>query len=120
MSSIGQGLDSLHQVTKRILKIEKTEFIEPEKFNASIDNLIRHPEDKTFKNNVTVHYRKLHHTYTQLINEENLVQRLERSSQIRNVFFRILTTLGIGFSIMFVYWLASRWGISMPLLRLPV
>lgn len=38
----------------------------------------------------------------------------------RNLVFRGLTTLVIGGSIMFIYWLAARWGIQLPLLRIPV
>lgn len=38
----------------------------------------------------------------------------------RNLVFRGLTTLTIGGSIMFIYWLAARWGIQLPLLRIPV
>jgi hypothetical protein len=39
---------------------------------------------------------------------------------IQAVFFRILTTLAIGFSIMLVYWVAHCLEIPMPLLRLPI
>lgn len=39
---------------------------------------------------------------------------------MRNVLFRGLTTLVIGGSIMFIYWLAAKWGIQLPLLRIPV
>ncbi|MBW3834196.1 hypothetical protein ACSZNP_04610 [Aeromonas hydrophila] len=39
---------------------------------------------------------------------------------LRNLVFRGLTTLTIGGSIMFIYWLAAKWGIQLPLLRIPV
>ena len=62
-------------------------------------------------------YSKLHDAYTQIMDMENSVHRSERRSQIRAVFFRIVTTLGVGLSIMFIYWLADYWGLSMPLSR---
>lgn len=65
-------------------------------------------------------YNLLYNAYTALIDEENAINRIEKKAHMRAVFYRILTTLGIGFSIMFVYWVAQYLGISMPLMKLPV
>lgn len=44
----------------------------------------------------------------------------ELKVHMRNLLFRGLTTLVIGGSIMFIYWLAAKWGIQLPLLRIPM
>ncbi|WOX46604.1 hypothetical protein R2B70_10115 [Aeromonas sp. XH] len=44
----------------------------------------------------------------------------ELKVHFRGLVFRGLTTLTIGGAIMFIYWLAARWGIQLPLLRIPV
>ena len=65
-------------------------------------------------------YSLLYRKYTQLIDEEKSIHRIERKSHIRALVFRFLTTLAIGFAIMIVYFVAGVWSIQMPLLRLPV
>jgi len=118
--SLGKGLESLQQTTKRLLGLDKPEVKDPNQFSQWLDKWANDPKDQTYKGKAQAHYSELYRAYQSLVDEENLVKRLERSSQIRNVIFRIATTLGIGFSIMFVYWVASCWEISMPLLRLSV
>ncbi|MGE6169789.1 hypothetical protein ACLHZW_11095 [Aeromonas media] len=44
----------------------------------------------------------------------------ELKVHFRSLIFRGLTTLTIGGAIMFIYWLAAKWGIQLPLLRIPV
>lgn len=44
----------------------------------------------------------------------------ELKVHFRSLIFRGLTTLAIGGAIMFIYWLAAKWGIQLPLLRIPV
>jgi len=117
---LGDGNASLHHTTKRLLTFRKTNFINIEGFNNSVDTALNDPTDNTFKNSITSAYSSLYAHHEKLTNEENLINRMERKSQIRNTLFRGVTTLAIGFSIMFVYWVASELGISMPLLRVPV
>lgn len=62
-------------------------------------------------------YTAAYDAYFKIKDVENSAHRSERRSQIRAVFFRIVTTLGVGLSIMFIYWLADYWGLSMPLSR---
>ena len=71
--------------------------------------------------------KKLRANYTLAYNamrsirlNENSVHRNERRAQIRALWFRIATTLGIGFSVMIVYGVASYLGLSMPLSRMNV
>ena len=117
---LGDGNSSLHHTTKRLLGFYKADFVNIERFNQSVDIALKDPTDKTFKNNVTGSYSKLYSQYEKLTNEEKLINRMERKSQIRNTLFKGITTLTIGFSIMLVYWVASELGIPMPLLRVPL
>jgi len=117
---LGDGNSSLHHTTKRLLNFRKTNFLDIERFNTSVETALNDPTDETYKNSITSAYKNLYTHYEKFTNEENLINRMERKSQIRNTLFRGITTLAIGFSIMFVYWVASELGISMPLLRVPV
>ena len=117
---LGQGLTSLHHTTKRLLSFKKREPDSIQLFESKVESLMASPDDKSYKDQVQVAYSILYRTYQDLIEEENLINRMEKKANIRNTFFRGLTTLIIGFSIMFVYWVASYFGIAMPLLKLPV
>ena len=70
-----------------------------------------------YRTNASKAYATAYNAYSQITDIEKSAHRSERKSQIRAVFFRIVTTLGVGLSIMFIYWLADCWGISMPLSR---
>jgi len=117
---LGDGNSSLHHTTKRLLNFYKVDFIDIESFNKSVDIALSDPGDMSYKNNINSSYGKLYTQYKKFTNEEHLINRMERKSQIRNTLFRGITTLAIGFSIMFVYWVAAEFGISMPLLRVPL
>ncbi|HAT04543.1 MAG TPA: hypothetical protein DDZ61_06300 [Aeromonas salmonicida] len=54
------------------------------------------------------------------VDAKRVTDRNELKVHIRGLIFRGLTTLTIGGAIMFIYWLAARWGIQLPLLRIPV
>ena len=112
---IGKGLSSMHRTTSRLLDFEKIRPVGISEFNKQISRLINDPDDSIYRSTVISSYSELHSAYTSLTNEENTIARMERNAHIRNIFFRALTTLIIGFSIMFVYWVASCLGISMPL-----
>lgn len=78
-----------------------------------------------FANNVshsfqecTTYYKNIHENYLSLREPEKLSLRVNSKLQRSAVFYRVATTLGIGFAIMLVYWVASRNGISMPLIRI--
>lgn len=118
--ALGEGLASHHHTTKRMLSFKKMKIDDIEQFRDSLERALNDVGDVNFKNGVIGSYLRLYKHYHELVDEEVLINRMERKAQIRNVIFRGVTTLTIGFSIMVVYWAASELGISMPLLRLPV
>lgn len=62
-------------------------------------------------------YRQIHSLYEFMKNEETAIKRIENQAHRRALLYRILTTLGIGFGIMFVYFVAQELSINMPLLK---
>lgn len=65
-------------------------------------------------------YALLHSRYSTLVKEEATIARMDRRAHIRATFFRFLTTLGIGFGVMIVYWVAGLCNVAMPLMRIPL
>ena len=118
--SLGEGLSSLHHTTRRMLNFKKEEFGTLQQFEQKLNSSLSDPKDASFKAQVLHSYNSLYAQYQSLTEEEKLISRMERKSQIRNTLFRGISTLTIGFSIMLVYWTASELGISMPLMRIPV
>jgi len=114
-TKIGKGLSSMHRTTSRLLGFEKIKPTSIDQFQQQINRMRNDLDDNNYQAAVFASYVNLHSSYTALTNEENTIARMERNAHIRNIFFRSLTTLAIGFSIMFVYWVASCLGISMPL-----
>jgi hypothetical protein len=55
-----------------------------------------------------------------VLDERKQISWMERSTHNRNVFYRGLTTLTVGLTIMAVYALAHWLEIPMPLMRLPI
>jgi len=93
-----------------------------ERNKGSIEHLkteISHDTEGWVKNLRTIrgNYTVLYDIYSDLINEEKAINRIETKAYVRALFFRFLTTLGIGFGIMLIYYLAQKWGINMPLMR---
>jgi hypothetical protein len=118
--SIGEGNLSLHHTTQRLLKFKTKTFTDSEKFNALLKTSLNDPNDSMYKLAVSKAYNELYDHYDRFTDEEILINRMERKSQLRNTLFRGITTLTIGFSIMLVYWVASLFSIAMPLLRVPL
>ena len=118
--ALGDGLSSMHHTTKRLLNFKKAEFDNIETFRSSLEQSLSDPADQTYKMTVTRAYNTLYKHHELFTNEEQLIRRMERNSQIRNTFFRALTTLSIGFSVMIVYWVAAKCEIAMPLMRIPL
>ncbi|TMP45734.1 MULTISPECIES: hypothetical protein [unclassified Pseudoalteromonas] len=120
--TLGQGNASLHYTTIRMLKFHKKRFHKMDSFermyNESISDEGTNQEQK--KGHLFKAYKDLLEHHEKLVEEENLINKMERKAQIRNTIFRGVTTLVIGFSIMLVYFVAAKWGIHMPLLKLPV
>ncbi len=114
-TKIGKGLSSMHRTTSRLLGFEKITPTSVDEFQRQVNRMRNDLNDNTYQATVFASYANLHSSYAALTNEENTIARMERNAHIRNIFFRALTTLTIGFSIMFVYWAASCLGISMPL-----
>jgi hypothetical protein len=65
-------------------------------------------------------YRKTLNYYNDMNNEALLLAEIDKQAYRRALFYRIITTLGIGFSIMGIYWVAQCLDISMPLMRPPI
>ena len=63
-------------------------------------------------------YRRLYDQHRDFIIEEKRIAAIEAKAAKRDLFFRVLTTIFVGLSIMCVYWLASLLSISMPLMRI--
>jgi len=118
--SLGEGLSSFHHTTRRMLNFKKEEFGTLQHFEQKLNSCLNDPTDKSFKTQVLQSYSTLYGQYQSLTDEEKLINRMERKSQLRNTLFRGISTLTIGFSIMLVYWVASEFGISMPLMRIPL
>lgn len=118
--SLGQGHSSLHHTTQRMLNFKKENIENLERFEQQVERCINDPSDNTYKGQVIRSYSALYGQYQSLTDEEGLINRMERKSQIRNTLFRGISTLTIGFSIMLVYYTASKFGISMPLMRIPL
>lgn len=68
---------------------------------------------------ITNSIKKYSEAYEELYNNEKTMKRLSTTESFKALSFRIATTLGVGLSIMFIYWLAYKLEIPMPLLRLP-
>jgi hypothetical protein len=116
---LGSGVDSLNHTTKRLLTFHKKRFHDLTSFEYMYTHSVVDPNaiDNERKAQLLKAYGDLIDHYNKLIDEENLISRMERKAQIRNTIFRGITTLVIGFSIMLVYAMAAKWGIAMPLLR---
>jgi hypothetical protein len=112
---IGKGLSSMHRTTSRLLSFEKFTPVSNEEFGKQVKRLTDQPDDRTYDDTLKNSYSILRSRYLSLVNEENLIARMEKRAHLRNMLFRVLTTLLIGFSVMLVYWVASCFGIAMPL-----
>lgn len=113
--TIGKGLSAMHRTTSRFLQFEKYQPTSLEEFQKQVSLYGRSPEDNTYRITLISSFASLRTAYMAVTNEENAIARMERRAHIRNIIFRGLTTLVIGFSIMFVYWIATCLGIQMPL-----
>ncbi|AUD60379.1 hypothetical protein AYJ58_13190 [Shewanella sp. Pdp11] len=78
-------------------------------------------------NSLSNHYNPLHDDYSFALTRYDQITDLIRQSDLaetrahrRNLFYRTLTTLAVGLSIMAIYALAHWLEIPMPLMRLPV
>ena len=116
---LGDGVDSLHHTTKRLLTFHKKRFHDFDSFERMYNESIA--EDGTDQEQKRGHlfkaYKDLHEHHHKFVDEEKLISRMERNAQLRNTFFRGVTTLVIGFSVMLVYFTALKLEIPMPLLR---
>lgn len=90
--------------------------------NGKVEDLLNYPQNSNGRwandlSNVRGSYSILYKLYSDLIDKEKSINRIETRAYTRALLFRVLTTLGIGFGIMFIYYLAHFWGIPMPLMR---
>ena len=63
-------------------------------------------------------HRQTFNAYNLIKDQENIITRVERRGHFYALGFRVLTTLGIGLSVIGIYWLANYWDVDMPLMRL--
>ncbi len=66
---------------------------------------------------------KYNYSFSEFTNCRSVViqsSKSETRAHLKNLLFRILTTLGVGFSIMLVYAAAHYFEIPMPLMKLPI
>lgn len=117
---LGSGNSSLNHTTQRLLGFDKASFDNLEQFSQKVERSLKDPNDNSYKQQLLKAYGELYNHHTSFTQEEQLIDRMERKAHVRNIFFRGVTTLVIGFSIMLVYWVAGCLGISMPLLRMPI
>ncbi|EHZ2746755.1 hypothetical protein M5225_004281 [Vibrio vulnificus] len=117
---LGNGVDSLHHTTKRLLTFQKKRFHNLDSFERMYNEFVIENDINTGQSpkHLLLAYKDLYEYHQKLVDEEKLISRMERNAQLRNTFFRGLTTLVIGFSVMFVYFIAAKLEIPMPLLRI--
>lgn len=53
-------------------------------------------------------------------NAEKQILNIERKAARMTLFYRVMTTIFVGFTIMGIYAVAHHWGVPMPLMRMPV
>ena len=63
-------------------------------------------------------HRQTFNAYNLIKDQENIITRVERRGHFYALGFRVLTTLGIGISVIGIYWLANYWDVVTPLMRL--
>lgn len=76
-----------------------------------------HGDNSDFKL-VRTHYLAMHSKYMQLKNTRKQEAWADLQERIRYLFFRILTAIGIAAVILGTAYLANRWDIPLPLLRM--
>ena len=109
-NSLNSALRNLHRHLLQNSKNIET-VINPRAHNTKIQ------WEKDF-NSLEANYKNLHKLFFKLADEEKAILRIERKAHVTALFFRFLTTVGIGFGIMFVYYVAQELEIAMPLLRI--
>lgn len=92
----------------------------PESFSRSVERLLENDNQNTQRNSNEIKklYRRLYDLHEKVTSEELGIKRIEGQAHRRALIFRFLTTLGIGFGIMLVYYIAQKLGINMPLSRI--
>ncbi len=108
------------ELSKSVLELKQ--FSDEDKLHAAIDkaSLLQ-----ASGNGAKMHY--VYQAYTKVFNElrkfkeeDTQIHRMEAKAHRRNLFYRVATTLMIGFSIMTVYAVAQYFEIAMPLMKLPL
>jgi hypothetical protein len=92
----------------------------PEAFTDSVKRLLEHQNehDERDSNKIIKQYRQLYALHKRYTSEEQSIKRIEGQAYRRALIFRFLTTLGIGFGVMLVYYISQELGINMPLSKL--
>jgi hypothetical protein len=99
-----------------------------------IDNFESINKIKNIKSSSSFHNVEIKDVLTRLITNQNYSAKLfkdindtvkrehsfETTAHVKALIFRTLTTICVGLSILFVYWLAFKLDIPMPLMKLPI
>ena len=93
----------MYHTNRRVLSFKENEFNDIEHFKSSSEQILSEPSDQTYQVAVTRAYNRLYKHHQIITVEDRLISRMQRKSQIRDTLFRVLTTLSIGLSVMFVY-----------------
>ena len=70
--------------------------------------------------NIKTRYSRHFNFSVSAMDESNVIDQIETASSRRALLYRILTTAGIGITVMGVYALAHYLNIPMPLMRIPL
>ena len=87
--------------------------------NSSYDQKERLDWPKTISNIKTIYSSHFNFSVSAM-DESNVIDQIETASSRRALLYRILTTAGIGITVIGVYALAHYLNIPMPLMRIPL
>ncbi|WP_429220315.1 hypothetical protein [Aeromonas veronii] len=94
--------------------------VEGEPIEISKGGLNSHMYPMRMYHSLISEFEEQNRLYNYAVDVKKSSDRNELKVHFRSLIFRGLTTLTIGVAIMFIYWLAAKWGIQLPLLRIPV
>ncbi|NVK36680.1 MAG: hypothetical protein HWE18_02030 [Gammaproteobacteria bacterium] len=121
-------LDKLSLFSKMLAKDDLTEESHQKVSNEYLSSIQKLDDIENFDpknlqkslNNFHNLYERLYKFSLHMSDEESLINRIESQAARRALFYRIMTTFGIGLTIMVVYAIAHENEIPMPLMRMPL
>lgn len=82
-------------------------------------NAVDSEKSKRYISNIEMGFQRLYETASQINDVHSTEAKAHRQELLRLYLSRTATTLTLGMIVMFVYWLAGKWGIQMPFGRIP-